>query len=160
MCLHQALPCFGDEAINVGSYVRLGCKYIYMYSGAPLMRTLRGPGELSRIERCPHFRGKFTVFLGHSKVSSIQRCPYTCISPGVSFRRGSTVICTAKQLPDNSSHGCLLRNLLRGPSGAISITSRMGLVTQMPAGERTHTHQQMQSGVNHPTSRQRVQELF
>ena len=28
------------------------------YSGAPLLWTLRGPGEVPCIERCPHFRGK------------------------------------------------------------------------------------------------------
>ena len=43
-------------------------------SGTPLMRTPCnwGPGEVSCVERCPHFRGKFVAFLGNiSKVSLI-----------------------------------------------------------------------------------------
>ena len=39
-----------------------------------------GIGEVSCIERCPHFRGKICIkkaCLGrHSKVFLIQRCPY------------------------------------------------------------------------------------
>ena len=37
------------------------------------MWTPWGPGEVSCIESCPHFRGKY---IGHSKVSLLQRCPY------------------------------------------------------------------------------------
>ena len=32
-----------------------------VYSGTPLLWTPRGPGEVSCIERCPHFRGKFPL---------------------------------------------------------------------------------------------------
>ena len=38
-------------------------------------RHLGGAGKVQ--ERCPHFRGKFTAYLGHNKVSLIQRCPLT-----------------------------------------------------------------------------------
>ena len=50
--------------------------HVHVYSGAPLLWTPWGPGEVSCIERCPHFRGKFKAHLGHSKVSLIQRSPY------------------------------------------------------------------------------------
>ena len=39
----------------------------------------RGLGEVSCTERCPHFRGKLIFkrsYLGHKKVSLIQRCLY------------------------------------------------------------------------------------
>ena len=42
-------------------------------------KTPWGPGRVSCIERCPHFRGKFSnkkAYLGHSKVSFIRSCPY------------------------------------------------------------------------------------
>ena len=38
---------------------------IYMYSdysGAPLLWTPWGPGEVSCIEKCTNFRGKFIIF--------------------------------------------------------------------------------------------------
>ena len=48
-----------------------------VYSGAPLLWAPWGPGKVSCIERSPHFRGKFkNAYLGHIKVSLIQRCPY------------------------------------------------------------------------------------
>ena len=40
-----------------------------MYSGAPLTWTPWGPGEVSCIEKCPHFRGEFILKKGHSKMS-------------------------------------------------------------------------------------------
>ena len=39
------------------------------YSGTPLLWASWGPDEVSCRERCPHFRGKFIAYLGHSKVS-------------------------------------------------------------------------------------------
>ena len=60
---------------------------MYVYSGAPLLWTLWGPGKVSYIERCPHFRGKFLLgkhiwvtakcpeFRGVLGV----HCPYMCI---------------------------------------------------------------------------------
>ena len=50
-----------------------------VYSGITLLRAPWEPGEVSCIERCPHFRGKFTQkkhSLGHSEVSLIMRCLY------------------------------------------------------------------------------------
>ena len=64
-----------------------------VYSGTPLLWTPWGPGEVSCIERCPHFRGK----LGHSKVSLLaevflfQGCPlrgvplYFSLSPELRY---------------------------------------------------------------------------
>ena len=54
------------------------------------MDTL-GPGEVSSIERCPRFRGKFIMrkhIWEHSKVSLILR---GVLISGMSFKRGSTV---------------------------------------------------------------------
>ena len=31
------------------------------YSGTPLLWTPWGPGKVSCVERCPHFRSKFTI---------------------------------------------------------------------------------------------------
>ena len=50
-----------------------------VYSGITLLRAPWEPGEVSCIERCPHFRGKFTLkkhSSGHSEVSLIMRCLY------------------------------------------------------------------------------------
>ena len=61
---------------------KLGCitsKTISIYSGTPLFWTLWGPGEVSCIERCHHFRCTCSIkeaYLGHGKVSVKQRCPY------------------------------------------------------------------------------------
>ena len=49
-----------------------------LISGNLLLWTPWGPGEVSYIERCPHFRGNYTLkkaYLGRSKVSLMQRCP-------------------------------------------------------------------------------------
>ena len=40
-----------------------------VYSGTPLLWTPWGPGKVSCMERCPHFRSKFLAFLG------IAKCP-------------------------------------------------------------------------------------
>ena len=49
------------------------------YSGTPLMWTPWGPGEVSCIEKCPHFRGKFIHIWDTAKysteVSLFQGCP-------------------------------------------------------------------------------------
>ena len=52
---------------------------------------LWGPGEVSCIERCPHFRGKFIILRKH--VWDIAKCPLYrgVLISGVSFKRGSTV---------------------------------------------------------------------
>ena len=42
------------------------------YSGAPLLWTPWGPGEVSRIERCPHFRGTFVL---RKHIWDITKCP-------------------------------------------------------------------------------------
>ena len=55
------------------------CKF--SYSGTPLLWTLWGPGKVSCIERCPHFRGKFLIRNGtqqsawNTEVSLFQGCP-------------------------------------------------------------------------------------
>ena len=36
-------------------------QFLRRYSRTPLMWTPWGPGEVSCIERCPHFRGKFLL---------------------------------------------------------------------------------------------------
>ena len=64
-----------------------------VYSGAPLLWTPWGPGEVSCIERCPHFRCKFTAYSGLRKVSLLQRCP--CFMG--SFKGGSTACTTAQR---------------------------------------------------------------
>ena len=43
------------------------------YNGTPPLWTPWGPGEVSRIEGGPHFRGQL---VGHREMSLIQRCPY------------------------------------------------------------------------------------
>ena len=47
----------------------------------PSISNCGHPGDLVKcpvaIEKCPYFRGKFTAYLGHSKVSLIQMCPYS-----------------------------------------------------------------------------------
>ena len=54
------------------------------------MWTLWGPCKVSCIERCPHFRGKFTL---RKCIWDIVKCPYYrgVLISGVSFKRGSTV---------------------------------------------------------------------
>ena len=59
----------------------------YSYSRTPLLWTHWGPGKVSCIERCPHFRGKFIAYFGHSKSSLLQRCQGVLIS-GVSLFQG------------------------------------------------------------------------
>ena len=61
-----------------------------IYSGTPLLWTPWGPGEVSCIERCPHFRGKFTL---GKHIWDTAKCPYYrgVLISGVSFKRGSTV---------------------------------------------------------------------
>ena len=57
-----------------------------VYSGTPLLRTPWGSGEVSCIERCPHFRRRKHVW-------DIAKCAYYrgVLISGVSFMRGSTV---------------------------------------------------------------------
>ena len=43
-----------------------------VYSKTPLMWTLSGPGEVSCIERCSHFRGKFIL---RKHIWNITKCP-------------------------------------------------------------------------------------
>ena len=70
------------------------------------MWTPWGPGEVSCIERCPHFRGKFTlrkhnwdiVKYLNTEVSLFQECP-------LSFRRGSTVVCSPPS--EGASQECM-----------------------------------------------------
>ena len=59
-----------------------------VYSGAPLLWTPWGPGEVPCIDRCPHFRGKFVPrkHVWDTGKSLIQRCPY---SRSVLLRGGS-----------------------------------------------------------------------
>lgn len=45
-------------------------------------------------------------------------------------------ICVSQQSAGNS-YGCFRRNLLSGPRLAISMTSMMGVVTQIPAAVET-----------------------
>ena len=60
------------------------------YSGTPLLWTPWGPGEVSCIERCPHFRGRFIL---RKHVWDIAKCPLYkgVLISGVSFKRSSTV---------------------------------------------------------------------
>ena len=64
------------------------------YSGTPLLWTPCGPSKVSCIERCPHFRGKFLL---RKYIWDIVKCPQYrgVLISGVSFKRGSTVICTS-----------------------------------------------------------------
>ena len=43
-----------------------------VYSGTPLLWTPWGPGEVSCIERCPHFQGKF---ISRKHIWDIAKCP-------------------------------------------------------------------------------------
>ena len=43
-----------------------------VYSGTPLLWTPWGPGEVSCIDRCPHFRGKFIL---RKHTWNIAKCP-------------------------------------------------------------------------------------
>ena len=44
----------------------------YTFSGTPLLWTPWGPGEVSCIERCPHFRGiRFLVLSGRTRGSKV-----------------------------------------------------------------------------------------
>ena len=89
-------------------------------SGAPLLRTPWGPGEVSCIERCPHFRGKFLLrkhYLRHRKVplintevSIFQGCPLIKL-----IKRGSTVLYTRVK----NSHPCRLTHC---PWGCLPIS--------------------------------------
>ena len=64
---------------------------VLWYSGTPLMWTPWGPGEVSCIERCPLFRGKFTL---RKHIWDVAKCPLCrgVLISGVSFKRGSTVL--------------------------------------------------------------------
>ena len=72
-----------------------------MYSGTPLMWTPWGPGEVSCIERCPHFRGKFLL---RKHIWDIAKCPQCrgVLISGVSFKRGSTVVDNVAYCPRHS----------------------------------------------------------
>ena len=68
------------------------------------MWTPWGPGEVSCIKRCSHFRGKLNLrrhILGHNKESLIQRCPY--------FRsvlyEDSTVFCAIMRMRGHKPKG-------------------------------------------------------
>ena len=58
-----------------------------IYSGTPLLWTPWGPGEVSCIERCPHFRGRFIL---RKHIWDIAKCPLYkgVLISGVSFKRG------------------------------------------------------------------------
>ena len=63
---------------------------IHLYSGTPLLWTPWGPGKVSCLEGCPHFKGKF---LQRKHSWDIAKCPYYrgVLISGVSFKRGSSV---------------------------------------------------------------------
>ena len=62
-----------------------------VYSGTPLLWTPWGLGEVSCIERCPHFRDKFLL---RKHIWDIAKCPQYrgVLILGATFKRGSTLI--------------------------------------------------------------------
>ena len=69
------------------------------HGGTPLLRTPWGLGKVFCIERCPHFRGRFT-FRKHVWVTA--KCPQyrDVLISGVSFKRGSTVFHSLTELQE------------------------------------------------------------
>ena len=70
------------------------------YSGTPLLLTPWGLGNVSCIDRCPHFRSKFIL----RTIWETAKCPYyRC--PFFTYTRGSTVF--SATLCDDSTVFCI-----------------------------------------------------
>ena len=110
---------------------------VALNSGTPLLWTSWGPGEVSSIERCPHFRGKESVFGTQQSVLITE----VSLFLGVSFKRASTVpLSPAAAWHPSRQPGC---------PGAGSPCSP-GLGTQRAMGEEREMGRAQVRGMSQP----------